>query len=154
MKPVIFLDFDGVLNNSSGSEHTNTGHINEGKSLKFDPVNVEVLKSLLGKVSADVVICSSWRNDMDLAGLRKLFKDFGLPGDRIVSKTGPVEETRGEEIEKWLNAHPQVNNFVIVDDRDDIDPYSKNHVDSKVPSGLRKRDVDEAVELLESGPRG
>lgn len=58
-----------------------------------------------------------------------------------------IHFTRGEEIQLWMNMHPEVKDFVIFDDREDIEEL--NHF-IKVDSyrGLTQQDVNKAIKIL------
>ena len=60
--------------------------------------------------------------------------------------------TRGEEIDMWLQWHPEVSNYVIIDDRQDMMDYQLNHF-VKVNSyrGLTDENVEQALNILSNG---
>lgn len=112
---VIFLDIDGVLN-VIGQGYDEFGQI-------FHKHLEENLKKIVDSTGAKIVISSTWR----YAGLKKMQKmwtkrnlageviditdDLGIQGQRI---------KRGFEIQKWLQEHPEVIQYVILDDDTDM----------------------------------
>lgn len=59
------------------------------------------------------------------------------------------ENSRGSEIDEWLQMHPEVTNYVIIDDRTDFTENQQPHfvhVDSYV--GLTDEDVELAIGIL------
>ena len=140
MNPVIFLDFDGVLNRDEDSYH-----------LEFEPENAKNFLDLLRRVPADIVVISSWRKKMSLEEIRKFFNANGLPGDRVISKVGDpnLPGGRGKEIDLWLDAHPDVSNYVVIDDNDtDLGRYRDCLVQPESSNGLQKKDVEKACRIL------
>lgn len=63
---------------------------------------------------------------------------------------GPCIEDRGAEIAYWLIKHPEVTNFVILDDEssDIIDWLPDNLVKTSLYSGLTEENVLKCIEIL------
>lgn len=122
---IIFLDIDGVLN--TGRNQDFQASI-EGKStfehqFNFDDGCMKNLKELVDEFDAYIVISSSWRIEKDETYgteiLRNL-KDYDLD-NRIIDRTPSFSTIRGEEIKQWLiNNKEKVDNFLILDDEDDM----------------------------------
>lgn len=121
---VIFLDFDGVLN-SAASFVMETRIRKDLPKGSLCPVNQTLsnvccsnLQYILEAVpSAKIVISSAWRTMFELDWLKAKLASYGIDSTRVVDATphsfsGP----RGREIQQWLEAHPQVKEFVILDD--------------------------------------
>lgn len=106
---VLFLDFDGVLHAGPDVEAT-TAH------WCWLPALAQVLAR---HEDVRIVIHSTWRRDYDLDELREL---LGRLGDRVIGAT-PLGE-RLESIEQWLDAHPEVSTYRILDD-DEADFYRR-----------------------------
>ena len=141
---VIFLDFDGVLNSLRSPA--------EGVNLV--PEKLKLLKRLVDATGASIVLSTSWREhwgpDGDATGavMDQMFHDHGL---QIDDKTPTLPQGREAEIKAWLDQHPQVNNFVVLDDRLLAAEYLQGHF-VKVSSyfgGLAEVDVYEAIRILE-----
>ena len=159
---VIMLDIDGVLNVYSYDR-------DEYGALFHSPF-VENLRDIIGKTGAKIVISSSWRVD-GIITMKNLWKDRELPGEIIditPNKYDIVNEglskfydlvCRGDEIQLWLNRHPEVTNYCIVDDDDDmldsqLDNYVKcsNNQDHEdcldIGYGLTKECSRRVIEIL------
>lgn len=137
------MDFDGVLNHDDV----------DGKRLEFEKDNVANMRDLLRRVPADIVVISAWRKEMSVSEMNAFFRANGLPSDRIVSKTSEPQEKggRGREITIWLDAHPDVKNYVIIDDNAiDLEDYMDFLVKPTSSKGLTKKDVDRAEMMLSS----
>lgn len=114
---VIFLDIDGVLNSHrsavafGGYPHHAADHRG-----KFDEVAVRLIRGIAKAAGAKVVLSSSWRCDPEW---REIGNALGIPLlDRTPSMLGP----RGKEIAAWLDNHPEVERYAIVDDDGDMLP--------------------------------
>lgn len=120
---VIFLDIDGVLN------VIGQGHDKYGQT--FHKHFEDNLRTIIVSTGAKIVISSSWRYS-GLESLLSMWNDRQLPGDIIditpneqdVVQAGLAEfydsVGRGSEIQLWLNQHPEVEQYVIIDDDDDM----------------------------------
>jgi hypothetical protein len=166
---VIFLDFDGVLNNTPWLcrpekrklDMADTNETRWDRELRdFDPKNIAVLNDLLSKVpEAKIVVSSSWRYGMAVDTLKKLLETLGVPAGKVVDKTPHstsaeknglwISSTRGEEIKVWLTAHPEVQHFVILDDDRDMAPFMRHLVLTDRQKGLQSFDVPYAQKILQ-----
>ena len=152
-RPVIFLDFDGVLN----TEQYQAQLAIDGKPGKdawgplFDPRAVANLRKILEATDAGIVISSSWRYAHSLNSLRRMWEKRGLPG-RIIDTIpcGATYITRGEDIECWLNRH-NCHSFVIIDDLDDFFPSQHDrYVETNPIVGITEADAVKSIEILNS----
>ncbi len=137
MNPIIFLDFDGVLTNQKTDWKT------------FDSECVKYLKKIIDETNADIVISSSWRLNMTTYGLQKLFEPYGLQ-DRVIGTIPELDEgefIRGRKIKKWLDNNP-TDNFVILDDDDDMEPLKHRWVQTNFETGLTEEGAIKAIEML------
>lgn len=115
---VLFLDIDGVLNSSR------TAVACKGYPLEldgyhramFDDVAVGLIRGLCAKGGVSVVVSSAWRitHHWDAIG-----RALDLP---TMDRTPLLLGTRGDEIQHWLDAHPEVTQYAIVDDDSDMLP--------------------------------
>jgi len=123
LAPVIFLDFDGVLN------HYQTGIAIEerwkacgaSKILKpptlADWLDVDLVKkvgALAEETGALIAIVSSWRNRYDGTTLRKILRQRGLPATITIHKCAH-NCTKGEALDRYLKRHV-VQQWVVLDD--------------------------------------
>lgn len=118
MRPVIFLDFDGVLNSTRSA--IAFGGYGEAQ---LDPVAVALVASLAKLADARVVVSSTWRLLYSLGDLRRILSNYSHAlADRVTDATPSLRSGhRGEEIEAWLtdNGTPS---YVILDDDADMLP--------------------------------
>lgn len=145
---VIFLDFDGVLN-SEAYARGRTG-------VAIDPSRMPLLKQIVDSADAKIVLSTSWREHWspdpakcNSTGLQidRIFDSFGL---QILDKTPQHPEGREAQIQSWLLRHPEVQNFVVLDDRLLSADYLKGHFikTSNYFGGLDESDVQKAIEIL------
>jgi hypothetical protein len=108
---VIFLDIDGVLNNNS-TRQRHRGFIG------IDPYLVAKLNRIVLEMpEVKYVLSSSWR----------CFKHGREEVERcfieMYDETPQIHEAgrvRGDEIKAWLDAHPEVEKYAIIDDDSDM----------------------------------
>lgn len=118
---VIFLDIDGVLN-VIPQGHDDYGAI-------FHPHFVDNLRNIIESTEAKIVISSTWRYS-GLTIMKEMWSARDLPGEVIditpshidMNRNLPFMERleRGSEIQEWLDNHPEVTNYVILDDDTDM----------------------------------
>lgn len=113
----------------------------------FDPIAVEFFNTVLKK-NPDVhfVISSTW----GLKGketIKKLFKKNGLlcrlHKDWVTPRK--LSSLRSSEIRWWLEDHPEIETFVVVDDELLTVP---NHVRACTKDGLKFEDYKKILDLL------
>ena len=147
---VIFLDFDGVLNSSKYLLHC------EADGAAIDPSRMVLLKQIVDAANAKIVLSTSWREhwsndltDCNSTGvlINSIFSKYGL---QIFDKTPELHERREIEIKSWLDAHPEVENYVVFDDRLLSADYLNGHFikTSNYFDGLDETDVQKAIEIL------
>jgi hypothetical protein len=164
---VLFLDFDGVLNNqaylisSSKRERRDMTDL-ERRLDHIDPDAVERLNEVVDRTDCAVVVSSTWRvlntkqdlqHYLELKGYR-----YTLLGCTPRSWIVPPEERpykqRGSEIQMWIEAwdanNPDdlVDCIAIVDDDRDMIPFMDRLVNTYFTTGLRDEHVEQLVSLL------
>lgn len=138
---VLFLDVDGVLNHS-------------GTTFKYNHFPLErYCAFLVGKIQmytdCKVVLSSSWRHHPEsVAHLNDVVVE-------IYDKTPTIntpDRIRGDEIQSWLDLHPGVTRYAILDDDSDM-------LDSQLPNffqtsfsggGLTDEIADKIIKHLNS----
>lgn len=112
MKFVVFLDIDGVLNTKTTVERT--PDLYRG----IDDARVEILAKAVGKYeNADIILSSDWKDlRADSDDLRYLNSKLEKQGLTLAGKTTDHWNNRGEGIIKYLELHPEIDDFVILDD--------------------------------------
>lgn len=122
---VLFLDIDGVVNCVTTSQR-HRGFIG------IDPYMAALVRRIVDATGCQVVLSSSWRHFPDG---RKEVEQQVCP---ILDVT-PTSSSgfRGDEIRVWLNAHPEVTRYAIVDDNSDMLPeQGKNFFKTSWAQGI------------------
>lgn len=140
---VLFLDHDGVICLSSewGGRYKKKGFDSNPDTpmdIRMDNFNekaVKVLKEIIEKTDCELVISSDWKRHGTLEQLKEMFITRGikppiditpfyiglvregkLPKNLVVPYFDSLAFERHIEIEHWLKEHPEVTNWVAVDD--------------------------------------
>lgn len=114
---VIFLDVDGVVNCATTMQRYR-GFIGIDPYMAF-----LVGKIVLNVPDVKVVLSSTWRSFHD-DGIEEISKQvtpiFDYTPHSWYDKETDHHSIRGEEIQKWLDAHPEVTKYAILDDNSDM----------------------------------
>ncbi len=143
---VIFLDIDGVLYNTPNQDSV-SAKVEElfpnaqthdhmmcsiAAAYFFNQKALNNLDSIINGIEktrkASVVISSSWREGISVEELRKTFFGIYNFSKYIIDKTpetlpkqgvGNHSHCRAAEIQYWLTQHPEVVDYLVLDDNDD-----------------------------------
>lgn len=156
MANFIFLDVDGVLNSKHFGEKCNKNccHVNWWANGLLDQECLLLLQRLYFTLpNTHIVVCSSWRDSSHHTSLLNL--QLSLYGISIYGATNTNSKLgRGAQIMEWVSSHANCDNFVVLDDDNDIRDYppetevSKHLVWISYCTGLRPVDVDKAIKIL------
>ena len=124
---VIFLDFNGVLDTNE----------------KMDEINIDNLKRLkriVEETASKVVISSSkkngyWRTGKISSSLQEILDALQNEGIEVIGFT-PYLDERELEIKTYLENHPEIDNFCIIDDDYYMESFKDNLV--KLPNQIEK----------------
>ena len=160
--PVIFLDIDGVLNRTRAATH-----------IRLDDDLVQLFQELVTQTESKIVLSTFWRPF--LTYVQYILSRYGIPADSFIGRTPGVCEassfangssgaqlfgasafddnqyvSRASEIRAWLDAHPDVVNYVILDDRASAaDAHlASRFVQTDSNAGLTVADVSRCKSLL------
>lgn len=154
---VIFLDVDGVLNSQSWfkKHHHDKGlSLEEWRINQIDPKAAKLVKEIVDKTGAKIVLSSSWRGHKAVNSA--LFKGFGLEimdetprGIRVTYGEETLYTFRGLEIYYYLDHHPEIKEYVIIDDDTDMLYYQREHfIHTFSSEGIKPEHVAEAINIL------
>lgn len=149
---VIFLDIDGVLNSR---KFYKSDYAYAYPDDDLDPYAVKRLNHIIEQTKAKVVISSSWRLEHDQAEIQMMMNRNGFQGEIIDMTDNLIKKgmDRGDEIQQWIEAHSDVESFVVIDDFnfpnfDKLFPWRFIQTDYKV--GLSNEDVRLCVVCLKA----
>lgn len=164
---VIFLDIDGVLN----SERLMDRRLSEGIEYdcdeelyhNIDEIEVERLANFCEEYNVKIVLSSSWRcwnledTIEDLSHPRYKYIHpiikyiVGVTPRLYVEKPNGVLDhlDRGCEIQKYLDMHNDIEEYIIIDDDSDmLEEQMNNFLQTDFSIGLQKSDYVEIKRIL------
>jgi len=170
---VLFLDVDGVLNSEATFKENHLASQKAKRAADFDKIAhareffhplghinttlVGRLNRIVRETGCKIVISSSWRILYGVETMRGFLTQRGFEfADSIIDRTGSnSKDARGGEIQDWLDAHPEVKNYVILDDdaQDIVGDYTtkthpNNFVHTRWTTGLQDEHAEQAIKIL------
>ncbi len=150
---LIFLDIDGVLNRDSTEIAAPSG------CMFVEDELVKKLHRIYCETHAKIVLSSSWRmgwydiefgktdthNAEDYTALAGKLLSFGIPINGYTEML--YDQSRADEITKYLKNAKDVEAFVILDDMR-IKGYKEHQIMTDPETGLTENDVKKAIALL------
>lgn len=160
--PILFIDFDGVLNRGSG---------------RFEPDFVDRLNRITDQTGASLVIHSSWRWARTVTQLTYILREAGVTGlilDKCPCPIFHVEDRSGFQVEisdwdnfkgtiatdderaiaiqRWLDENPTVTNFAILDDCNALGHFvgTPHFIRTNMTQGLTDENAAHVIRVLES----
>ena len=143
---VIFLDFDGV--------------ITIPPKWYLQANLIKNVKKIVDATGAKIVVSSSWRSEnIEKTKESIIERKRRCPRNSMlywlvdnlydVTPWVGLGNGRGGEIQKWLNDHPEVDNYVILDDDHDMWNSQMYHfVQTNFEDGLTEVEVKRAIKVL------
>ena len=144
MDKFIFLDIDGVLNNTS--YHESESDLSYPLSA-FCKDNVKAFNDLMKDIpEIKVIISSSWRTDFNL---QNIFDRIGL-NVKIFGITPFISDDRSAEIKEYLKDKKDYS-YCIIDDIDyfDNDEQRSHFILINERIGFTDSDIDRVKKILE-----
>ena len=139
---VLFLDIDGVIN-CSRTAVAFGGYPFKVDDHRFDQVALALIRKLCENGEISICLSSSWRHGADL---HEMSAGFDLP---IFDKTPSLTGTRGSEIQRWLDSHPEVEEWAIIDDDGDmLDSQRLRFVHTSHHNGMMWEDFCKLCDLF------
>ena len=115
---ILFLDVDGVCNSKETLQRTTSGVYG------IDPYMAFMVGKIQLDTGCEVVLSSTWRyGEESRKEIRERVVNFiDVTPNSWYHKEFDHHSIRGEEIQKWLNNHPEVTKYAILDDDSDMLP--------------------------------
>lgn len=155
MKPILFLDIDGVLNHSEWVRKTGEHRLmnpylsrEELDVLEIDPAAVEILNRIIEASGAVVVISSAWRLIRTLEEIDRALKARGFKGEIVGKTPSDRDRCRGDEIRQYLDDLEACPVFAIIDDDTDMSTVADRHVKTEWETGLQTCHVEAVINLF------
>ena len=156
---IIFLDIDGVMNSHQWLEQQPPFSLREHPERAIDPAAVQHLNHLTDKTGAQIVVTSTWRLKWSVHRLRKIFVNSDIRGalldvTEVLTVAASMHhkmhvDPRAQEIFNWLQHHPEVTQYVVLDDLLNLGELRDRHVIVDAAIGLTHKNISEALEILE-----
>ena len=152
-KPIIFLDFDGVVETIYWEKDDNgiwSFNIHkEGRRELSNKQAIGWLNELYKKVPYDIVVSSTWRINTSVEELQDLLANSGFnPEIQVIGKTPVLYQQRGLEIQEWININKFKGKFIIIDDDSDMCHLLPLLVRCDCQLGFTIYDYQKALRLL------
>lgn len=147
---VIFLDFDGVITSLKSK-------------WRLMPDKMDLVRRICEETDAKIVISSSWR----MADLKNTISYItcpiapyvdGNPYSLVEFTIGVTDflfkdndkSPRGDEIKAWLDSHPNVEDYIILDDNgfDFYDFQLPHYIETSYETGISEDDVEKAIKYF------
>ena len=165
MNKIVFLDIDGVLNNTTDSQrHDCNSESKRKNSLFYSKRCVALLNELTEQTGAGIVVSSTWRIGETDATMETVLRGMGIEG-KYLGMTGleALKEEyilRGNEILSWIKRNESLcgeyykfRSYVILDDDSDMLLWQKdNYVNCDPTIGMTERTVFKAKAILNNAP--
>ena len=149
---IIFLDFDGVMDNAKYDIYLNKHNLPEKDEfgVLFDPDCIVALAKIVEQTGAKIVISSSWKDFMTKEEIDQMWQKRQLPSE-VIDVTPSTSRHRGDEIATWLNLCPDKCQYVILDDQP-REQFNTDQYDHLIITngfyGLTISDAQRAIEIL------
>ena len=130
MKKILFLDFDGVMVTDRHQEQLASTNrpLRDGYGAKFDPVCVENLRRIIDSTDADIVVTSTWKMNLRLDDIQRMWQTRSLPG-KVIGVTPDIDTIhRGDEIQAWLDTQTGAVRYAIIDDCPILDFFREDQL--------------------------
>lgn len=134
---ILFLDIDGVVNCKHTKQHYQ-GFIG------IDPVKAALVKHIVEATGCEIVLSSTWRiKPADRNEVRRRVGEFY----DVTPDTGAI--IRGTEIQQWLDTHPEVTQYAILDDDEDMLPEQDAYfIRTSWDIGLTEELAEQVIAIL------
>lgn len=147
---VLFLDYDGVVNTPMWNEDGTRCSYNDPHNNKVNNFQaVQWISEFCQKANYCIVVTSTWRfydnykECLINGGLRK--------GIQIIGKTERLKDRdkrRGYEIKAYLESHPDIEKYIIVDDEDSIlEDQKKYFIQTDGCFGFGESDMFKCIQI-------
>lgn len=162
IKPIIFLDFDGVINTPFINDTTPRVYCHSNLRVS-NTHSIKLLNWLYSYYKYDIVITSTWRIGCDLSKLRTILYNSGLNTNINIIDSTPIlsgsysklkfpyflkrykHTKRGHEISLWIRLNKFQGDFIILDDDNDMWKYKNKLILLNPQDGLT---FSKATEVL------
>ena len=152
----VFLDIDGVINSNEYFETDE--YTNANLSTGFDVAANQICEILVHRLNAlavegvAFVLSSNWRGCYTVKQVQDMLRSRGFRGT-LIGATPLINVSRGKQIASWIESNLSreeraISEFVILDDRDDMEYLRSKLIQTSIESGLQDSHVELAKKML------
>ncbi len=135
---VLFLDIDGVVN-----KRDNYNPAIKNNLYPIDSYCAFLVGRIQLSTGCSVVLSSSWRHHPE--GVENVSKRVV----ELLDVTPYSAKLRGDEVQMWLDKHPEVDKYAILDDDMDFYVYqAPNYFKTRFEDGLTDEIAEEVIKHL------
>ena len=158
---IVFLDFDGVLlPDPVAQEQVNQGltRANYLDKVIFDAQCLSNFMNILNTTHAEIVLSTSWALGHSFSQITSCLERNGISTHHIFEWEDPSEHTymtprkltsyRQHEISWWLQDHPEITEWVALDDMQGIASLGPRAIVTDPAVGLTHLDAAKAMAIL------
>ena len=159
---VIFLDFDGVLNCVKSKSRAPFSYEPDIWYVGLDSDKMRNLAKIIQETDAKIVLTTTWRDYYTIGAYKQesqvgkyMNNKFRKLGLKIYDKIQRGKRfDRGRGVKVWLEEHPEVTDFVILDDEEmgyynDYDLFDPHFVKTFWDGhGLTENCANAAIKIL------
>lgn len=144
------MRLEGVLNSDEFAKHC----LEEEGYDPFDcddldPRAIRNLKRIVDETGASIVLSSSWRWDgKAFKAVKQQLKAYNIEIEDTTIMDVTKTMSRTDEIKLYLNEHPSIIKYVILDDANIEEPLTDHWARCLFKNGLTKQVADKAIEIL------
>jgi hypothetical protein len=169
-RKVLFLDFDGVLNDNAWfetEERKNLEREYKRRDKALPPTESEIMmklglsdirpqyaarvREIVDRTGCEVIVCSAWRYTFTAEQIRSLLQSQGIPCNGVVAQTrrrklSDLRDYRVSDIKAVVSTFVGKTNWCVLDDSvnaSDVDGRAVTPVDGVTPDN-----VEEVVRIL------
>lgn len=107
---------------------------------------LKILQRIVQDSGAQLVLSSTWH--ITLRQADQWLRKYGMHLIDYTRFFCPEDTCRGDEIAAWLREHPDVEQFVIIDDGCDMGGLTSHLVQTHSRTGLQEEHYDQAMRIL------
>lgn len=146
---VIFLDFDGVLNNYKFlSRERDLSPYNS----ELDPKNLKLLNDFLKDFDCKIIISSSWTDSLGINEIKSFFNDYKNILTRIIDVVDNTNYKKSEAIELSVKKHGLILKDIAIIDDDVLYPigslFGRRQIKTSMGTGITPQDLISLEDLL------
>lgn len=146
MSKILFLDIDGVV--LPGRAYMLPNQTNNPYVTVFDQCAVSMVNKACLKQKRKIVLHSSWVKHWEQDHIFKHLTEQGISPHHLHHDwfTNPDLHWRYDRVDEWLNRHPEVTDYVILDDEPEVKRHEKPKI-GKHAGHLLLTDFDEGITM-------